>query len=79
MGRLGHGQQQMGVAQDKPKCCKLGMQSQILLLQWKKAAEKVLGGGADLGWTVLGWTVPLTLLRGRGIGGGRRPEGCDGS
>lgn len=74
MGRLGHGQQQMGVAQDKPKCCKLGMQSQILLLQWKKAAEKVLGGGADLGWT-----VPLTLLRGCGIGGGRRPEGCDGS
>lgn len=29
-------------------------QSQILILQWKKAAEKVLGGGADLGWTLLG-------------------------
>lgn len=53
MGRQGHGQQQMGVAQGKPKCCKLDTQSQILLLQWKKAAEKVLGEGEDLGWTVL--------------------------
>lgn len=74
MGRLGHGQQHMGVAQNKPKCCKLDMQSQILILQWKKAAEKVLGRGADLGWT-----VPLALLGERGIGGGRRPEGCDSS
>lgn len=50
MGMLRHGQQQMRMAQDKPKCCKLDVQSQILILQW----EKVLGGGADLGWTVLG-------------------------
>lgn len=69
-----HAMQQMGMGQDKPKCCKLDTQSQILILQWKKAAEKVLGGGADLDWT-----VPLTLLGGCGNGGGRRPEGCDGS
>lgn len=73
IGRLRHGQQQMGMGQDKPKCCKLDTHSQILIPQWKKAAEKVLGGGTDLGWT-----VPLTLLRGCGNGGGRRPEGCDG-
>lgn len=54
MGWLGHGQQQMEMTQDKPKCCKLDTQRQILILQLKKAAEKVLGGGADLGWTVLG-------------------------
>lgn len=49
MGRLRHGQQQIGMAQDKPKCCKLDIQTQIIILQWKKAAEVVLGGGADLG------------------------------
>lgn len=32
-----------GEAQDKPKCCKLGMQSQILPLWGKEAAETVLG------------------------------------
>lgn len=48
-GQKGHGK-----AVDKPKCHQLDIQSQILILQWKKAAEKVLGRGADLGWTVLG-------------------------
>lgn len=75
MGRLRHGQQQIGMAQDKPKCCKLDIQTQIIILQWKKAAElqRWCGVGEQI-WGRLCWVVPLTLLRGMGlvVTGGQR-------
>lgn len=48
MGRLRHGQQQLAWVRTSQNAAS-STQSQTLILQWKKAAEKVLDGGADLG------------------------------
>lgn len=68
VGRQGHRQQKM--AQDKPRCCKLGMQGQILPLWGKELAEMILGWGGQIWFDHA--SEPCSGDTGLVVAGGRR-------